>query len=92
MKVKMNLYISDPEAFARDPLGNNVYSLQSGRWMDNDWIFCGEIEFDIDVDTSKVIDAAWDDLNAEIGKHTAAINVLENRKSELLALTHDGAK
>ena len=68
MKVKLNLYICNPEQFARDPLSHGSYALLNGRWMDNDWIFAGEVEFDVDVDTSKVIEAAQNDLNAEIGK------------------------
>ena len=90
MKVKMNLYISNPEEFARDPHSSYSYAMSESRLMDDNWIFAGEVEFDIDVDTSKVIEAAKDDLNAEIGKHTAAINVLETRKAELLAIGYDG--
>ena len=86
MKVKLNLYISNPEAFARDPQSHGAYALLNGRWMDKDWIFAGEVEFSIDVDTKTVLDAAQDDITAEIGKHTAAINILEQRKAELLAL------
>ena len=86
MKIKLNLYISEPEIFARDPLSGYAYSLDSNRHMDGQWLFAGEVEFDVDVDTSKVIDAAKAKLDKEIGKHTTAINSLENRKAELLAL------
>ena len=91
MKVKLNVYICNAEKFARDPESDGCYALLKGRWMDKEWIFAGEVEFDIDVDTSKVIEAAKSELDAEIGKHTAAINVLENRKAELLAIGYDGA-
>ena len=91
MKVKLNLYISNPEQFAKNPTSHNCYALLNGRWMDKEWIFAGEVEFDVNVDTGKVIEAAKADLAAEIGKHTAAINVLETRKAELLALTYDGS-
>ena len=89
MKVKMNLYISDPERFARDPLSSYGYALSESRHMDDEWIFCGEVEFNIDVNSKTVIEAAKADLNIEIGKHTAAINVLETRKAELLAIGYD---
>ena len=90
MKVKMNLYISNPEEFARDPHSSCAYAMSESRLMDDDWIFAGEVEFDVDVDTSKVIKAAKDQLDDAIGKHTTAINVLEQRKNELLCLTHEG--
>ncbi len=89
MKIKMNLYITNAEIFSRDPSSSDAYALQSGRHMDATWTFAGEVEFDIDVDTASVIETARADLNEEIGKHTAAINILENRKNELLAITHD---
>ena len=93
MKVKFNLYITNPEAFCRNPQGGSTYALQADRHMDNtDWIFCGEVGFDIDVDKQVVIEAAKAELTAEIGKHTAAITVLETRKAELLAIGYDGAK
>jgi len=85
MKVKMNLYISDPEQFAKSPT-SSCYSLISGRYMDKDWTFAGEIEFDINLDDGVIIQKAKAELDERIGKHTAAINVLETRKAELLAL------
>jgi len=86
MKVKLNLYISDAERFIKNPKDSFAYALQSGRWMDKEWDFAGEVEFDVDVDTGTLIKKAEAELNDRIGKHTAAINVLENRKRELLAL------
>jgi len=86
MKVKMNLYISDPEKFAKTPRDCYAYSMQTDRYMDKDWTFAGEVEFDIDVDNKAIIKKAEKELNDRIGTHTAAITVLENRKAELLAL------
>jgi len=54
--------------------------------MDKDWTFAGEIEFDINLDDGVIIQKAKAELDERIGKHTAAINVLETRKAELLAL------
>ena len=86
MKVKMNLYISDPEAFAKRPTASRAYALLDGRYMDKEWTFAGEVEFDIDVDNKAIIKKAEKELTDRIGTHTAAITVLENRKAELLAL------
>ena len=91
MNIKLNMYISDPERFVREPESAYCYALCAGRYMDKEWIFCTEIEFEVDTDSGKAIEAAKTELNAEIGKHTAAINVLESRKNELLALTHEKA-
>ena len=89
MKVRMNLYICRPERFARNPVDGGAYALSESRNMDNTWLFAGEIEFDVDVDTKQVIEAARAEFDTEIGKHTAAINVLETRKAELLAIGYD---
>ncbi len=87
--MKFNVYISNHEAFARNS-HSACYSLQPDRHMDSsDWTFAGEVEFYIDVDTKEVIQVAKDNLTAEIGRHTAAITVLENRKRDLLSITHD---
>ena len=83
MKVKRYLYISNPE------VGTNPdrwrYALGTLDDMD-DWFLIGEIEFDVDVDSRKLIEIATDTIDAELGKHTAAINVLEQQKAELLAI------
>ena len=91
MKIKLNLYICNSERFVREPESHYCYSLVQGRFMDKDWIFCTEIEFEVDTDSGKAIEAAKTELDTEIGKHTAAITVLESRKKELLALTHEKA-
>lgn len=85
MKIKRNLYISDAEKFARNP-ESNCYCLLEGRWMDDEWTFVCEIEFDVQVDKAAIIELAKKVLDSEIGTYTAAINVLESRKAELLAL------
>ena len=86
MKVKLNLYIADAERFIKNPKDAMAYSLQSGRWMDNDWDFAGEVEFEINPDTNTLIQKAEAELSEKIGQHTAAIHVLETRKRELIAL------
>ena len=46
----------------------------------------GEVEFEINPDTSTLIQKAEAKLSEKIGQHTAAIHVLETRKRELIAL------
>ena len=84
MKVKRFICIPDPQEFLRDP-ETCRFVVTDYDGMTN-WTYCGEIEFEINVDTSKLIDKAKAEIDTEIGKHTAAINVLETRKAELLAL------
>lgn len=86
MKVTFNLYISNPEVFAKDPTSSSCYHLSCGRYMDKTWTFAGEVEFNIDVDRVEIVKAAKKYLDEQIGKATAVINILENRKAELLAL------
>ena len=87
MKIKMNLYISDTERFARSPFTDCCYSLSPNRNMDNVWMFVSVVELDLSgVDNVAITEHATAELDEEIGKHTAAINNLENRKAELLAL------
>jgi len=86
MKVKLNLYISDAERFIKNPKDCDAYTLMDSRYMDDTWDFAGEVEFEINPDTSTLIQKAESRLDEKIGKHTAAIHVLETRKRELIAL------
>ena len=85
MKIKMNVYITRPEQFARNP-ESCCYTLDPNRHMDDTWIFVDKVEFNVGGLNDLAIEQAEDELTEEIGQHTAAINVLENRKAELLAL------
>ena len=86
MKVKLNLYISDAERFIKNPKDCDAYTLMDSRYMDDTWDFAGEVEFEINPDTSTLIQKAEAKLSEKIGQHTAAIHVLETRKRELIAL------
>ena len=86
MKIKLNIYITRPEQFARNP-ESNCYTAITDRHMDDTWTFVHEVEIDLsEVNNDDILAEATDDLDADIGKHTAAINILKNRKAELLAL------
>ena len=88
MKIKQTLHITNPEDFLRGDY-DSCFGLYGRESAVNRWIICGEIEIDVDVDTGDVIQVVSDAIDVEIGKHTAMLNVLERRKSELLCLTHE---
>jgi hypothetical protein len=92
MKVKRNVILTDPERFIKDPEGCTFILSSCDFDNDADWMKCAEVEFEVGLSSGKIIEAAKTIIDVELGKHTAAINVLENRKNELLAITHDGAK
>ena len=86
MKIKQQLHISNPEAFMR---GDYSYCFSLFNFAvsdDSTYIHVGEIELDVNVDKEDCVDAIITTLDEEIGKHTAALNVLEQKKAELLAL------
>ena len=85
MKIKQHLAICDPEAFIKGKYGY-CFSLWGHKTTTEGYIDCGEIEIDVDVDSGKVIQAAVDEINRDIGKATAALDILERRKAELIAL------
>ncbi len=88
MRIKQHLHITDPERFLRGDYGV-CFSLY-GHVVDvDDWIYCGEIEVDINVNSGEVIQVVSDAIDAETDKLNAMLVILERRKSELLALTHD---
>ena len=85
--IKQFVVITDPERFLRGDL--NCFSLfRSASYLPKDWTVAGEIEFEINVDTKELLSKATSELDADMGKLTAAMNVLEQRKRELLAITH----
>ena len=91
MKIKQFVYITDPEAFRKGNYGA-CFAVIGSDHMDKSWINCGEVMLDINVDGQAVVNKATANINMEIGKHSAALNVLEQRKSELLALEAPAAQ
>ena len=85
MKLKLNLYITDPQDFLRDPMGEH-YAVIPTRHMDASWTFVTEVEFDVNVDTSEMIQKASDKFDEAINEMEGRIEHLKNRKAELLAL------
>ena len=85
MKLKFHLVITDPEAFLR---GDYTYSLH--LYTENPqvdaWSTVGQIEVDINPDTQKLTEQASAEIDAELSNARAKVQLLERRKSELVAL------
>lgn len=86
MKFKQNIVITRPENFLRGEYGNCFHLFDSTEYLCTDWQVVGEVKFEVDVDTAKLIKVVSDKIDEQIGQATAALNVLEQRKAELLAL------
>ncbi len=95
MKIKQYVFISDPKEFIR---GDYDWCFALKGYPESaacsDWTLCGEIELDVNIDTSEIIAKVSDGIEEEIEeiteKYNAAIHILETRKRELLSLTHQG--
>jgi hypothetical protein len=86
MKIKLNIYITDEARFLRNPEENN-YTADPSRHMDNTWTFVQEVEVDLaNVDITKMIASVSTEIDVKVSALHTAIQVLETRKSELLAL------
>jgi len=88
MLIKQNLVITHPDNFLKADYG---YCFSLYGWdmsHDPDYVQCGEIELDINVDTGKIIETISDVIDREIADLAAKTIVLELRKKELLALEH----
>ena len=88
MKFKQHIVITDPEKFLRGDYHSCFGLYDSPVCLPKSWLHVGEIEFDIDPDTSKLIQIVTEEIDEKINKATAVLNVLEQRKSELLAITY----
>ena len=86
MKFKQHIVITNPEKFLKGDYHSCFGLYDSPNYLPDDWTPVGEIEFDIDPDTNQLIQIVTDTIDADMGKLTAAMNVLEQRKKELLAI------
>ena len=87
MKLKQFIVITDPSKFLRGDYGTCFSMFDSAEYLPSHWMVVGETEFDVTADTGKLIKIVSDQLDEKIGQATAALNVLEQRKAELLAIT-----
>ena len=85
MKITQHVVITDPESFLK---GNywGCFNLFDHKSEQPDWINCGEIELNIEVDSADVVRIVSDELDEQISKANAVVAVLEQKKAELLAL------
>lgn len=95
MKIKQNLWLSNPDHFLRGQY-DYCFAMTETDAMDRQgWVLCGEIELDVNVDSGEVIKTVTAAIDAEIlktqGELEGKINILKTRKNELLALTHQVA-
>ena len=98
MKIKQHVMISNTASF-RQGYYATCFTLVRPDIVEsftNDlaYIDCGEIELDISIGDDEVVTCIVNAIDAEIDKeqaeHHVKIELLKTRKSELLALAHDG--
>ena len=92
MKIKQFLTITNPDAFLR---GNymNCFTLYDYEPGVDDWYVVGEIELEVNVNVAELqgktlnaIEVQMEQVREEL---TLKMEVLERRKAQLLALTHE---
>jgi hypothetical protein len=93
MKIKQRLAIRKPDSFLVGDYRFCFSLLTDADCMPPAWIDCGEIEIDVVVDKDQAVARVISTLDAEIEKETAEhelkMELLKQRKSEMLALTHE---
>jgi hypothetical protein len=91
MKIKQTLVITRPDEFLAG--SRECFSLIGNYGVPKTWIDCGEIELDVVVDKDQAVARVISTLDAEIEKETAEhelkMELLKQRKNEMLALTHE---
>ena len=91
MKIKQHLLITNPADFLKGHY-ECCFNLMKypGKYLPKDWIICGEIEFDVEVDTGEVIQKVVSVMDREIEKASEEfalkMHLLKRRKEEFLAL------
>jgi len=88
MKIKQILHITEPDRFLRGDY-EECFNLFQREVNYGEWVVAGEIELDVNVDSAAVIDVVTAAIDKELDTERVKITLLENRKRELLALTHD---
>lgn len=91
MKLKMHLVLTDPDSFLRGRY-DYCFHLYTEDPNVSGWVHCGTVDLDVNVDRGPLIKATVDAINHEIEKVrddcAAQLDVLQRRKDELLAITH----
>ena len=87
MKVKLHLVCTNTEGYLKGNY-NHVFTFLDHSCLPDDWVSCGWMEIDVEIDVENAIGIASKIIDRDMGKLSAAMNVLEQRKSELLAITY----
>jgi len=91
MKIKQTLLIAHPDAFLKGDY-SVCFTLMDeyNEHLPQDWINCGPIEIDVNVDTGEVIQKVVSVMDREIEKASEEfalkMQLLKRRKEEFLAL------
>ena len=92
MKIKQYIHICEPHNFLKGDY-SACFNLFDTPNVCKTWIGCGEIELDINIDhdkwTAKVIDILDTEIEKESAEHSLKMDMLQTRKNELLAITHE---
>ena len=91
MKIKQVLHITEPNDFLKGDY-HSCFALFDKDVSFGDWIVVGEIELDVNVEPQALIDKTVAAIDAKAekirGEMSAKLAILEARKNELLAITH----
>ena len=91
MIVKQHLYVSDPKQFLSGRL-DNCFALVGYEADLNGWIYCGEIELEIDIDKQEAINITMQALKKQReeaqAEYATKMAVLDQAEKELLCIEH----
>ncbi len=98
-EMKLHAFISDPEAYIKGDFDYAITLRVDRAFIERvfpEWNYLGEVEINVEADETIVRQTAIALIDESIQKaraaSTVAINELETRKQNLLALTAPGAK
>ena len=88
MKFKLHVVCTDPEKFVQGHKDAylNLFPYEPGI---TGWVTLGEIEFELDVNMIEMLDVANAELDNKISKSQAMVELYQNAKKDLLAISYD---
>lgn len=93
MKVKQYVLINRLDKFLAGNM--DCFTLHDNTDMDGydgRYFLCGEVEFDVDVDTKmltqKAVEVIERELQEEMAQHQVRVDLLATKKANLLSITH----
>jgi hypothetical protein len=95
-KMKIHIWISDPESFANGEYESCFTTSMKDDWTIGGWVYAGQVELEIIPSREDVVDIACRTMTAKIQEIRAtsekAVEEIEVRKQNLLAITHEVEK